>query len=150
MIVNPATLSLAIGIDTSGMWVDQHSVPVGVYCNPTDQSITTWAGGGYSFAFALPPGDLRIDKVVFDPPSAALPYLISGDELKVWIFNNNTSAHSGSEVKVLFFPKSLANANASLPPIDPTIINNPINQGGGDETAAATELQHELAEVLAY
>jgi hypothetical protein len=151
VIVNPTTMSLALGIGDSGMWVNQSNVPVGVYCDPVAKTITTWAGGAYSFAFSLPPGDLRIDSVEFDPPSGALPYLISGDGMTAWIFNNNTAAHSGSEVHVNFYPKSLSAATLNLPPIDPTIINNPINQGGGDVWCEAEPQPHyELAEALAY
>jgi hypothetical protein len=149
ILVNPATVSLALGIDETGMWVNQSQVPVGVYCDPVEKTITTWAGGGYSFAFSLPPGDLRIDSVEFDPPAAALPYLISGDEMTAWVFNNNTAEHSGSEVHVLFIPKSVSGAPLHLPPIDPTIINNPINQGGGNVCTEVAAPQYELVGALA-
>jgi hypothetical protein len=132
VIVNPATVSLPIGIDSSGMQVEQDDVPVGVHCNTSQQKISVWAGGGYSFAFALPAdGNLQLDFVEFDPPSSALPNSISDDKLTAWIFNNYTASNPGFQVAVKFHCSPVPPPDVRVDiVIDPTIINNPINQGG--------------------
>jgi hypothetical protein len=132
-VVNPASLSLPLVISPAGISVNPDDVPVGVHVDPAQQKLAVWAGGGYIFSFALPAGsDLRFDRVEFVPESPMLSASIGGDKLMAWVYNDNLDSHSGFQTDVKFHC-SPANSNGPEQILDPTIINNPINQGGGDE-----------------
>ncbi|HEX4497989.1 MAG TPA: hypothetical protein VIE43_20100 [Thermoanaerobaculia bacterium] len=132
VIVNPQGLSVPVGLDIDGtITVDQDDVPVGVHFVLAQQKVSVWAAGGYAFPFALSPDQpYRFEKVDFDDPSQMFTAEISDDKLTAWIFNNNLVANSGVAVSFEFYC-GVPNA-ATLPRVivDPTIINNPINQGG--------------------
>ena len=135
VVMNPASLSLPIVIDPDGISVNPADVPVGVHVDPAQQKLAVWAGGGYTFSFALPAGtNLRFESVEIDPPSPMLIPSIGADKLMAWIYNDNLDVHSGFSADVKFHCSQDVLGNA-LPEVilDPTIINNPINQGGGND-----------------
>jgi hypothetical protein len=140
-----------MGIDAPNtLTVNQDAVPVGVHCDLARQKIAVWAAGGYTFAFSLPTeGDLRFDHVELTPLTPMMMTSLSGDRLTAWIFNNNMAVHPGLSVDVKFHCVSLtANTDVVL---DPTIINNPINQGGGDGLPGGMPLPRlELSDALAH
>jgi hypothetical protein len=147
VLVNPASVSLPIGIDVQGaIIVDPADVPVGVHCIPAQQKISVWAAGGYSFAFSLPTDSgYRIQSVVFEDPSEMFSASISLDGLTAWILNDNMITNPGVQVSFEFICASAA-TDALRVVIDPTIINNPINQGGGnDNLPGHPESRYEMA-----
>jgi hypothetical protein len=147
-VVNPESLSLPLVIDSAGIAVDPDDVPVGVHVDPAKNKLAVWAGGGYTFAFALPAGSLlRFERIEFVPESPMLTGSIAGDKLMAWVYNDNLDSHSGCVVDVKFHTSSIAGENG--PVLDPTIINNPINQGGGDDKTGS-DRRPELAGALAH
>ena len=138
VLANPATVALALGIVESGLRIDQSSMPIGVYCDnavPLNPKIYVGTGGGYAISFSLPSGVERFESIDF--PTVKLPYLISGDGLTAWIFNNHTTPHADIQsVEFTFYISSGSTAATNFVNLrrtfDPTIINNPINQGGGE------------------
>jgi hypothetical protein len=153
VIVNPAGLSVPVGIDVDGViTVDQDDVPVGVHFVVAQQKVSVWAAGGYAFPFSLPSDSpYRFERVDFKDPSQMFTAEISADGLTAWIFNNNLIANSGVSVSFEFYC-GIPNSN-TLPTlvVDPTIINNPINQGGGDGLPGGTPLpRFELSDALVH
>jgi hypothetical protein len=138
VLANPATVPVALGIVGSSLQINQSSMPVGVYCDnavPSDPKIYVGTGGGYAISFSLPSGDERFDSIQFEDPAVTLPNLISGDGLTAWIFNDHRTPHADIQSVGFTFTISSVPPTDPKPPrtFDPTIINNPINQGGGDE-----------------
>jgi hypothetical protein len=153
VIVNPTSLSLPLVIDPSGISVNPTDVPVGLHVDPTRQKLAVWAGGGYTFAFALPAGtNLRFESVEIDPPSPMLIPSIGADKLMAWIYNDNLDVHSGFQTDVKFHCSQLLLLGDQLPEVvlDPTIINNPINQGGGNDSLPAEAPGIELVGALVH
>jgi hypothetical protein len=148
-VVNPASLSLPLVIDPEGIYVNQEEVPVGVHVDPAKQKLAVWASGGYTFSFALPAGSpLRFERVELVPESPMLTPSIGEDKLMAWIYNDNLETHSGFQVDVKFHCSDIANGPELV--LDPTIINNPINQGGGNDSKVETNPRIELAGALVH
>jgi hypothetical protein len=136
VLVNPALVDLPIGIDAQGeISVNPADIPVGVQVDPSQSQISVSAAGNYGLAFSLTDASLKIKKVTFDPPASAFPYAISEDGRTATISNNTMASRSEAlAVHVLFVcttGSSSKHSNQTVI-IDPTIVNNPINQGGGD------------------
>ena len=146
VLVNPASVSLPIGIDVQGtIIVDPADVPVGVHCVPAQQKISVWAAGGYSFAFSLPTdGEYRIQSVDFEDASEMFSASISLDGLTAWILNNNLITNPGVVVSFKFIC-SIPDSDVFRVVIDPTIVNNPINQGGGDGVPDTSWRRYDMA-----
>jgi hypothetical protein len=127
VVVNPASLPIPVAVDPAGnIGVSQDHMPVGVHFDPAQTRFAVWGAGGYTFAFSLPSGDTTFSGagVIFNDQPDMIRHELSANNLTVWIYNNylatNTDAVSAS------FEFTLSNQVT----IDPTIINNPINQGG--------------------
>jgi hypothetical protein len=150
VLVNPAQVNLPLGIDAQGaISVNPADVPVGVQVDPSQGQISVSAAGNYGLAFSLTDASLRIKKVTFDPPAPVFSYAISGDGRTATIFNNTMVSRSAAlAVHVLFTVSDSVHIDPII--IDPTIVNNPINQGGGDGTMnCSTEPRYELVGAVA-
>ena len=130
VLVNPAQVNLPLGLDAQGaISVNPADVPVGVQVDPAQGQIAISAAGNYGLAFSLTDASLKIKEVTFDPPAPEFSYAISKDGAT--IFNNTMVSRSAAlAVHVLFTVSSSNHIDPII--IDPTIVNNPINQGGGD------------------
>jgi len=151
VIVNPSVVLIPITVDQKGtIMVNQSTMPKGVHFkNAEDFSV--WTAGGYTFAFSLIPAQgLLFQEVKFTKPAPMVSSEISADGLTAWIYNNNLATSPGVVVEFEFYCSTPTNAYQKI--IDPTIINNPINQGGSGGAPypheSLPEPRHELAGVL--
>jgi len=139
VLVNPASVLVPVEITLEGeIEVDPDALPIGVDFNAENHAFNVWTGGGYTFAFSLPSQtQMFIEEVVFQGPQGPLTYEISADALTAWVRNNYLD--SNPDVMPISFDLLVGVVNASQETpgtitVDPTIINNPINQvgsGGG-------------------
>jgi hypothetical protein len=151
VVINPSVVLVPATIDQDRkINVDQAFMPKGVHFRNGD-TFGVWTAGGYTFAFSLIPAQgLRFEKVKFTKPAPMFSSEISADQLTAWIYNNNLAASPGAVVEFDFYCSTPTGNDQII--IDPTIINNPINQGGSggtpDVPCSLSEPRHEQAGVL--
>jgi len=148
VIVNPSVVLVSATIDQDEkIKVDQAFMPKGVHFKNAD-TFSVWTAGGYTFAFSLLPAQgMLFQEVVFTSPAPMFSSEISADKLTAWIYNNNLAISDGATVSFDFIVSGPGNGTWKI--IDPTIINNPINQGGSGGSDYGREPRHELVGVLA-
>lgn len=147
VIVNPSVVLVSATVDQDEtIRVDQAFMPKGVHFKNSD-TFSVWTAGGYTFAFSLIPAQgLRFQRVDFVEPAPMFSSEISTDGLTAWIYNNNLATSGGATASFDFLVSDSVNGTWTI--IDPTIINNPINQGGGGGDYEP-EPRHELMGALA-
>jgi len=135
-------------IDQQGtVKVNQAVMPKGVHFKNSD-TFSVWTAGGYTLAFSLIPSQgILFQDVIFTKPAPMFSSEISADRLTAWIYDNNLATSGGATVSFDFIVSDPANGTWKI--IDPTIINNPINQGGGGGIDCELEPRYELVGVLA-
>jgi hypothetical protein len=152
VIVNPLNLLIPVAVDVTGeIAVDQADMPVGVHFNPAQHWFVVRGAGDYTFAFSLPADGGTIFKdVTFDNPPEMIDYQISDDNLTLWIYNYYLKTNPETlAAPFTFVLSSQAPGSTGDIIVDPTIINNPINQGGSGGIGCEPEPRHELVGALA-
>jgi hypothetical protein len=134
-LVNPSSLLVPIAVSVAGeIGVDPEDLPIGISFDPQDHEFNVWTGGGYTFAFSLPSQNMvSIQAIQFNDPPGPITAEISADQLTAWVRNNYLK--ESQETIPVSFDLVLMTTNGSQGGpgtiiADPTIINNPINQGG--------------------
>jgi hypothetical protein len=152
VIVNPLNLVIPVAVDIDGeIAVDQADMPIGVHFNSPNHRFGVWGAGAYTFAFALPADGGRIfTGVHFENPPEMIDWEISADQLTFWVYNDYLKTNTSILAAPFTFEISNLTPNGIADiTVDPTIINNPINQGGsGGGIPYPTESRPELAGVL--
>jgi hypothetical protein len=152
VIVNPLNLMIPVAVDAAGeIRVDQADMPIGVHFNAPNHRFAVWGAGAYTFAFALPSDAGRIfTGVTFDDPPEMINYEISDDKLTFWVYNDYLKTNPVVLAAPFTFQISnLTPSGIADVVVDPTIINNPINQGGSGGALYEPEPERQLAGVLA-
>ncbi len=152
VIVNPLSLLIPVAVDVTGeIAVDQAAMPVGVHFNQTQHWFVVRGAGDYTFAFSLPPDGGKIFKdVTFVNPPEMIDYQISDDNLTLWIYNYYLKTNPATlAAPFTFVLSSLNQSGVADILVDPTIINNPINQGGSGGIDCGPEPRYELVGALA-
>jgi hypothetical protein len=152
VIVNPAVVVIPATIDKKGaILVKDDYLPVGVQFDPFYNEFHVWAAGGYTFAFSLlPADDWQFVALRFTRMAPTVTSEIGADGLTAWVYNNYLATSRATKASFDFEVSDALNGIQKI--IDPTIINNPINQGGSGGVPALpkslAEPRHELAGVL--
>lgn len=134
-LVNPSSLLVPIAVGLAGeIRVDPEDLPIGISFDPQEHDFNVWTGGGYTFAFSLPSQNtVSIKAVQFNDPPGPITAEISADHLTAWV-RNNYLKESPETMPVSFDLVLMSSSGNQGEPgtiiVDPTIINNPINQGG--------------------
>jgi hypothetical protein len=148
VIVNPSVVLVSATVDQQGtVKVNQAVMPKGVHFKNSD-TFSVWTAGGYTMAFSLIPSQgILFQDVIFTKPAPMFSAEISADKLTAWIYDNNLATSGGTTVSFDFIVSDPVNGIWKI--IDPTIINNPINQGGSGGNDCEREPRHELVGALA-
>jgi hypothetical protein len=152
VIVNPLNLRIPVAVDITGeIAVDQADMPVGVHFNHDQHWFVVRGAGDYTFAFSLPAhGGVIFKDVTFDNPPEMIDYKISDDNLTFWVYNYYLKTNPATlAAPFTFVLSSQAPGSTGDITVDPTIINNPINQGGSGGSDYGREPRHELVGALA-
>ena len=153
VIVNPLNLLIPVAVDITGeIAVDQADMPVGVHFNSAQHWFVVRGAGDYTFAFSLPADGGTIFKdVIFDNPPEMIDYQISEDNLTLWVYNYYLKTNPATLAAPFIFvlASQIPGSSTGDIVVDPTIINNPINQGGSGGTNYELEPRHELVGALA-
>lgn len=135
ILVNPVSLLAPVEVTVAGeIHVDPEALPIGIQFDAMTHGFNVWTAGGYTFAFSLPSqNQVFIADVAFRGSPGPLTCEISADALTAWVRNNYLEANP--DVVPISFDLVLEVINGSqgapkIITVDPTIINNPINQGG--------------------
>jgi hypothetical protein len=149
VIVNPLSLLIPVAVELPGeLLVNPKYLPVAVRFDPENHDFNIWGAGGYNLAFSLPSQkDYVFAGVSFDPAPGPLSFEISADGLTVWLRNNYLLTNP--DVQEISFGLEIGTPGTAGPGIviDPTIINNPINQGGSGDVFYEEEGRPEPVEV---
>jgi hypothetical protein len=144
-------LSIPVAVDTKGeIAVDQADMPIGVHFNQDQHWFVVRGAGDYTFAFSLPPdGGMSFKDVKFDtPPEMMIDYKVT--DLTLWVYNYYLKTNPATLAAPFTFVLSPGNSsNTGDITVDPTIINNPINQGGSGGSDYGRAPRHELVGALA-
>lgn len=151
VIVNPSVVLIPATLDNKGtIQVKEDFLPVGVQFDPLFNVFNVWAAGGYTFAFSLlSEDDWQFVALRFTRVAPMVTYEISADGLTAWVYNNYLATSRETRASFDFDVSDPVNGIRKV--IDPTIINNPINQGGSGGAPfpySLPELRQELAGVL--
>jgi len=151
VIVNPSVVLVSATVDPQGtVRVNQDFMPKGVHFKNSD-TFSVWTAGGYTLAFSLIPSQgILFQDVIFTTPAPMFSAEISADGLTAWIYDNHLATSGGVTVSFDFIVSDPVNGLWKI--IDPTIINNPINQGGSGGSGVGDyerEPLHELVGALA-
>lgn len=152
VIVNTSAVVVPVTIDKEGtVQVNKDFLPVGVQFDDFNNVFNVWAAGGFTFAFSLlPEDDWQFVALRFTRVAPMVTHLISADGLTAWVYNDYLATSRGARASFDFDVSDPVNGIRKI--IDPTIINNPINQGGSGGVPylpdSRPEPRHELAGVL--
>lgn len=148
VIVNPSVVLIPATVGQSGaVLVNQSTMPKGVHFKNAED-FAVWTAGGFTFAFSLMPSQgMQFQEVIFTKPAPMVSSEISADGLTAWIYNDYLATSPGVVVSFeLYCSTPMDEILHKI--IDPTIINNPINQGG-DGGVLEPDQRPEMAGVLA-
>jgi hypothetical protein len=151
VIVNPLNLLIPIAVDLEGeIAVDQADMPIGVHFNSPNHKFGVWGAGDYTFAFSLPSdGGVIFTNVTFVEKPEMIEAEICADGLTLCVYNDYLETNPDVLNATFNMTISSIGSNAGDVVVDPTIINNPINQGGSGGIYCELEPRHELVGALA-
>jgi hypothetical protein len=134
ILINPSNVPVSVLLQPGGLVVDVKALPVGVDFDRLENTFTLLTAGNFVFDFWISPlqiqGPLSLSPESAPPPEFGYTVV----DTHCYVASCNMEVYPEAQVFAFSFLVGVAlDADPAQPPIriDPTIINNPINQGPG-------------------